>query len=109
MLKKLSIGYLYSKLDLSVILNELSLKTIREGIFYSKNTNSTLFFVDLEKEDKPSKFHFNNYFDKNLFHLDSQSTQHINSPKIQEIVKMKKIVCLFCREVKKHVKRNGYL
>jgi len=101
MLKKLSIGYLYSKFDLSVILNELSLKTIREGIFYSKSTNSTLFFVDLEKEDKPSKFHFNNYFDKNLFHLDSQSTQHINSPKIQEIVKMKKMVYLFCREVKK--------
>lgn len=101
MFEKLKIGQLYSKQILSSLLNEVSLKTVREGIFYCKNSDSTLFFVDLEKQDKPSKFHFNNYFDKNLFHLDSQTTQHINSPKIQEIVNTKKKVYLFCREIKK--------
>ena len=49
MFEKLKIGQLYSKQILSSLLNEVSLKTVREGIFYCKNSDSTLFFVDLEK------------------------------------------------------------
>ena len=109
MFEKLKIGQLYSKQILSSLLNEVSLKTVREGIFYCKNSDSTLFFVDLEKQDKPSKFHFNNYFDKNLFHLDSQTTQHINSPKIQEIVNTKKKFIFFVEKSKKSEEKLNHL
>ena len=41
-------------------------------------------FVDLEKADKEKRFHFNDFFEEDFFHWDTQTTQHINSPKIQE-------------------------
>ena len=45
MFEKLKIGQLYSKQILSSLLNEVSLKTVREGIFYCKNSDSTLFLL----------------------------------------------------------------
>jgi hypothetical protein len=93
----LEIGNLYLKNDLSSILQDPSIQSVREGIFNSKNSNSMLLFVDLVKAGKEARFHFNDYFEGDCFHWDSQTTQHINVPRIQKIVKKEVSVLLFCR------------
>ncbi|MCZ2481284.1 HNH endonuclease [Aquirufa nivalisilvae] len=91
------LGELYSKKSLSLIFQDPSIESVREGIFHTKNSNSMLLFVDLVKTGKESRFHFNDYFEGDYFHWDSQTTQHINSPRIQKIVKKEVDVLLFCR------------
>lgn len=93
----LNIGGFYSKNSLSDILNEPNLKTVREGIYTSKNYGSILLFVDLVKKGKEQRFHFNDYFQEDYFHWDSQTTQHIKSPRIQKIIKGDVEVNLFVR------------
>jgi Domain of unknown function (DUF3427)/HNH endonuclease len=93
----LIVGDLYTRKDLSVIFDEPSLNTSREGIYSSNTLNSYLFFVDLVKEGKDERFHFNDYFDGDIFHWDSQTTQHINSPRIQRIVNKEIQIFLFTR------------
>ena len=41
---------------------------------------------DLEKRNKVERFKFNDYFEGNLFHWDSQTTQHEFSPKIMQMI-----------------------
>jgi len=98
---KLKLSGFYTKNTLSEIIDEPNLKSVREGLYYCKKSDSTLFFVDLVKINKPDRFHFNDYFEGEYFHWDSQTTQHINSPKIQEIVNKEKAIHLFCREYPK--------
>jgi hypothetical protein len=94
---QLKIGSKYSKNDLSSLLNQPTLSLVREGLFHCKNSDSTLFFVDLEKKGKEDRFHFDDFYEEDFFHWDSQTTQHINSPKIQEIVTGKRAPHLFVR------------
>lgn len=84
--EELKQGEKYSKKDLATLLNQPTLSLVREGLYHCKNSDSTLFFVDLEKKGKEERFHFDDFFQEDFFHWDSQTTQHINSPKIQEIV-----------------------
>lgn len=90
-------GKKYSKSELSEMLKEPSLKLIREGIYHCKNANDTLLFVDLEKEGKEDRFHFDDFYEEDFFHWDSQTTQHIESPKIKEIIEGKRVTHLFAR------------
>jgi hypothetical protein len=97
MKEQLVVGNLYSKKDLSLIFEEKGLLSSREGIFSSKTLHSYLLFVDLVKEGKEDRFHFNDYFDGDVFHWDSQTTQHINTPRIQKIVNKEIPILLFTR------------
>jgi hypothetical protein len=97
MTQQLVFGNPYSKKDLSVIFDEKGLLSSREGIFSSNTLNSYLFFVDLVKEGKEDRFHFNDYFDGDVFHWDSQTTQHINTPRIQKIINKELPILLFTR------------
>jgi hypothetical protein len=90
-------GENYSKKELSSLLEQPTLSLVREGLYHCKNSESTLFFVDLEKKGKEERFHFDDFFQEDFFHWDSQTTQHINSPKIQEIVTGKRTPHLFVR------------
>ena len=99
--EKLNLGEKYSKKELSEILGEEGLSLIREGVFSCKNSNSYFLFVDLEKAGKEERFHFNDYFEGEFFHWDSQTTQHINSPKIQAVVNGDIETHLFVRVVQK--------
>lgn len=54
-------------------------------------------FVDLEKKDKESRFHFDDFFEEDYFHWDSQTTQHIDSPKIQSVINGELTTHLFVR------------
>ena len=55
----------------------------------------------MEKEGKEDRFHFNDYFEGEYFHWDSQTTQHINSPKIQSVVRGELETHIFVRTVQK--------
>ena len=95
-LNQLKIGEKYSKRDLSEVLYNENIAKVREGIYNLSSTES-LFFVDLEKQGKEDRFHFDDYFEGDYFHWDSQTTQHLNTPKIQEIVKGIRTPHLFIR------------
>lgn len=92
----LKIGEKYSKTELSEIFNNPNISIVREGI-YNLNESNTFFFVDLEKKGKEDRFHFDDYFEGDFFHWDSQTTQHIDTPKIQEIVRGSRTPHLFIR------------
>ncbi len=94
--QKLRIGARYSKKELSILLDNPNISIIREGV-YNYSRSESLFFVDLEKQGKEERFHFEDYFQGDYFHWDSQTTQHINTPKIQEIVRGTRTPHLFVR------------
>jgi len=96
--KILTFANKYSKEDLSKRLNQPSLKFVREGKYKCKNSESYLLFVDLEKSDKKDvRFHFNDFFEGEFFHWDSQTTQHIESPEIKMVMSGELIPHLFIR------------
>jgi hypothetical protein len=97
----LTVGEKYSKKNLAELLNQPNLAKVREGIARCENSSATLFFVDLEKLGKEQRFHFNDFFQEDFFHWDSQTTQHINTPTIQQIVKGDLTPHLFVRVVQK--------
>lgn len=97
---KLIIGNKYSKKDLSKIFDNPNISLVREGI-YNLKTPESFFFVDLEKGGKDERFHFDDYYEGEYFHWDSQPDQHINSPKIKEIVLGERVPHLFVRVVPK--------
>lgn len=97
----LKVGSKYSKKDLAHLLKQPTLANVREGVFSCNNSKSYLLFVDLEKQGKEEKFHFDDFFEGDYFHWDSQTTQHIQSPKIQELVTDLRTAHLFVRVTQK--------
>ena len=95
--KQLTFGNVYSKVELSNLLNETTLKNSREGIYNCKNSKSTFLFVTLDKLGKKQSLHYNDYFEEDYFHWDSQNKQHINTPGIQKIVTGQTTTFLFIR------------
>ena len=93
----IKVGDHYSKKDLAELLNEPTLVYVREGVFSCKNSNTYLLFVDLEKGGKEERFHFSDYFEGDFFHWDTQTTQNITSPKIQDVINGRLIPHLFVR------------
>ena len=103
--EKLKIGQKYTKKSLAELLDENSLITVREGVFSCKKSDSYFLFVDLEKEGKAERFHFNDFFEGEFFHWDSQTTQHLDSPKIQRVINGECETFLFVRITQK-IKRK---
>jgi hypothetical protein len=97
----LTVGDKYSKKDLAELLGQPHLAKVREGIARCASLSAILFFVDLEKLGKEQRFHFNDFFQEDFFHWDSQTTQHIHTPTIQQIVKGDLTPHLFVRVVQK--------
>lgn len=87
----------YSKKELSEILNDTNIAKVREGVYSCKKYNSVVLFVDLIKDGKEERFHFNDYFQEDYFHWDSQPKQHLDTPLIQNIVSGNVPVELFVR------------
>ena len=98
---KFTLGNFYTKNSLSEIIEEPNLKLVREGLYYWKKSDSTLLFVGLVKVNKPKRFRFNDKFQGEYFHWDSQTTQHIDSPKMQEIVNKEVEVHLFVENIQR--------
>jgi hypothetical protein len=72
-----------------------------EGWFSIKPIKSTVVLLDLSNEDKKEEHGFNNYFEQDFFHQDSQIDRTEDSPTIQEVINEQFTVYLFCRESKK--------
>jgi len=90
------IGDLYTRYSIGELLQDERLKSSREGIISSGN--SILLFVTLDKAKQlNAKLQYNDFFEGNLFHWDSQTIQTINTPRIQKIVKGEVEVLLFTR------------
>lgn len=88
----LVLGEKYSRQDLLKVFHEESLG--REGIFYCKHFETTLLFTNLNNR---GQFTFNNFFEGDYFHWDTQNNQSIDTPRIAEIVNGRRQVLLFCR------------
>jgi len=97
---KFNVGELYSRKSIGELIgkDEPTFKTSREGLFYCKNSKTTILFSNLIKK---GEFLYNDYFEGDYFHWDSQNQQHINTRRIQEIVKKEIEVILFCRKTPK--------
>src|SRR5688572_18812632 len=93
----LTLGAEYTKNSLAEIFEDKALKTLREGIHTLKRYDAVFLFVDLVKKGKEERFQFDDYFNGDHFEWDSQTTQHINSPRIQSIVNKEVNTYLFCR------------
>ena len=90
------LGDLYTRTSIGELLQDGRLKSSREGILSSGN--SILLFVTLDKTKQTnSKLQYNDFFETNLFHWDSQTTQSINTPRIQKIVNGEVDILLFTR------------
>ena len=90
------IGDLYTRVSIGELLQDGRLKSSREGILSSGN--SILLFVTLDKTQQSNvKLQYNDFFEGNLFHWDSQTIQTINTPRIQKIVNGQVEVLLFTR------------
>jgi hypothetical protein len=97
----LELGGKYSKKDLAEAMDQENIALVREGVYNCKNSDAYLLFVDLEKKDKQTRFHFDDFFEGEFFHWDSQTTQHIESPKIQDIINGVLTPHLFVRVIPK--------
>ena len=73
----LEVGGKYSKKELARLLDQPALSSVREGIFSNSSLSEVLLFADLEKQDKELRFRFNDFFEGEYFHWDSQTTQHL--------------------------------
>ena len=90
------LGDLYTRASIGELLQDKRLKSSREGILSSGN--SILLFVTLDKAKQlNTKLQYNDFFEGNLFHWDSQTIQTINTPRIQKIVNGEVDVLLFTR------------
>ena len=93
---KFNHGAPYTRTSIGDLINDDRLKTSREGIISSGN--SIFLFVTLDKTKQlNAKLQYNDFFENDLFHWDSQTTQTINTPRIQKIVKGEVEVLLFAR------------
>jgi|UniRef100_UPI00404787A3 hypothetical protein len=107
----LVLGSPYSRKDLGILLNE-NIEGTQEGIFYCKrgNNGATLLFVTLNKEGRKEHLQFNDYFEDDLFHWDSQPKQSIGVPTIKAITEGKSSVFLFARvDAKNKSVTNPYI
>ena len=92
---KLRVGKTYTRAELDLVLGVNKFKGTREGKVYLKD--ATFLFVTLDKSNKPATYNYNDYFDGNYFHWESQIRQGINSPAIQKMIKGRVKVFLMAR------------
>ena len=106
---KFNHGAPYTRTSIGDLINDDRLKTSREGIISSGN--NILLFVTLDKTKQlNAKLQYNDFFENDLFHWDSQTTQTINTPRIQKIVKGEVEVLLFARvHEKTKSKTNAFI
>ena len=96
----LRIGDQYTREQLNELLDTKAF-TSSAGLLYPEWQGHSLIVlrVTLEKSTDAVKagWDYHDYFDGELFHWDSQTTQDINTPKIQEMVNGQSDIHLICR------------
>lgn len=95
-LSKLTVGKAYSKKQLAELLEEESVARIQTGISRFR-MEATFLFVNLVKEGIKDDLHYEDHFEEDGFHWDSQNTQHFDTPMIQNMVTGRLPAHLFAR------------
>lgn len=96
MLRELfKLGMAYSRRDVGDLIGDQRVAISREGLFYAPG--ATLLFVTLDKSNKDEDKRYNDFFEGEFFHWDSQNNQSRRSPKILEITQGEVEVVLFAR------------
>jgi hypothetical protein len=95
--RQLEFGDVYFKRELAELLDEDDFFLVRDGIYNGQSGGQTFLIVDLEEIGNKDCFHLDDYW----FRWDSQTTQHLHSKKIQEIINAERQVHLFIRLVQK--------
>ena len=95
-----SYGQKYKRKDLDEVLETTRVSVSREG-FMSFKKKYIFLFCTLDKRNKDVEFKYNDYFNKEGFHWDSQNNQHLETPMIK-IINKELTVLLFCRVIEKH-------
>jgi hypothetical protein len=91
-----TVGDSYTRKSLAVLFQNPNIEKSREGIV-SRN-GQCLLFVTLDKTKQPNKtLHYNDFFQKDLFHWDSQNSQHADTPAIKNIRNGNVEIFLFAR------------
>lgn len=92
---KFKLGQPYTRSTVGSIIGDDRVAISREGLFYTPDT--TILFVTLDKANKDESHRYNDYFEGEFFHWDSQNNQHQRSPKIVQIITGAVEVVLFAR------------
>ncbi len=93
----IEIGSSTTRKELQDLLGEEHLAQSREGIYNCKKSNRCLLFVNLNKDSAKESLKFDDYFQGEVFHWDSQPKQSFGVPSIQAMVNGDKEVHLFAR------------
>ena len=93
----IDIGNATTRKELGLLLGEPNLAKTREGVFNCKNSSRYLLFVNLNKDSAKENLKFDDYFQDEVFHWDSQPKQSITVPSIRAIVEGDREVHLFAR------------
>ncbi|WOC11457.1 DUF3427 domain-containing protein [Gordonia sp. MP11Mi] len=91
---------LHTQLDLAELRFDASPCNFREGVKYVKHVNVDAFFVTLVKNEKsfsPTTMYRDYPINRSLFHWESQSTTHQESPTGQRYINGDGTVLLFVR------------
>ena len=91
------VGAEITRKELGELLKEEHLAQSREGVYKCKGSNMYLLFVNLNKDSAKESLKFNDFFEGDMFHWDSQPKQSISVPSIQQIVKGERRTHLFAR------------
>ena len=77
-----------------------------EGWFYiTSPVECTVLLTGLEKDKKIESHNYNNYFEGDFFHQDSQSNMTINTERLKKVINKEHPVYLFCR-IRSKIKNN---
>ena len=93
----IKIGASTTRKELQELLGEEHLAQSREGIYNCKKSDRCLLFVNLNKDSAKESLKFDDYFQGEVFHWDSQPKQSFGVPSIQAMVNGDKEVHLFAR------------
>lgn len=86
MLQPNEVGAAFTRAELAQHLGYPAIRDHREGIFYAERDAAALLFVTLEKEGREADLQYNDWFEGNQFHWDSQKKQHFYTPRITQMV-----------------------
>lgn len=97
MVDGLTLGEHYSKNDLVSVFNVPEIKGVQKGRYHLKGKGLDLLFVNLDKGSTAKNLHYNDFFEGENFHWDSENREHIKTPAIQKIVEGDSVPLLFVR------------
>lgn len=84
-LEDLVVGGAYTRSDIDEAIGSNRVALSREGPIYFPELQCAFLFVTLVKSGRAEGLHYNDWFENDFFHWDSQNTQHIDTPRIKQI------------------------